>query len=375
MHQNKILRFISNRYCSLIAILLLAIFLQPGCGKKKTKEPDLTVLKTGATRLNDSDLGQPVHARLIPTSIKGLFGKMMIMDSFLVCANLRDSALLDIYNLHTQKIIRQIVTRGNGPGECLGVESYILLPGKRSFWVYDITSAKLVLINLDKALIKKDYRPEREIMLAGNLKNMYSPRRVTDSLFSGGSFAQGDNRYLYFNTRSEITNKIGRLPVFEKAKLPSSNSDKLNINAIILGTVMEKHPEQDELFIAYKKTDRIEIYKNDSLQQVINGPAFFEPVQRLIKQGNVIIPQDIRKTKFAFVDITSWNNDVFCLYSGREDNALGNRIIVFDWNGRPQRYYVFDENIFNICIYEFNNEKRLYTVNSKNKEICYAIIN
>jgi hypothetical protein len=348
-------------------VLILAI--GTGCAGKKRTPADLTLSKDGhVSKITLPDFGTVEQRMLIPTGIKGLFGKMMIMDDLLVCANLRDSAALDIYNLQSGQLVKQVITRGDSTRQCLGVESLLKADQPHRFWLYDITTSKLLLVDLQKALQQKSYQPEQDIQLKENLKNMYSPRLVHDSLFAGVTYSQSDSRYFYFDTHSQIIQKNGKLPSFEKTKLPVGSS-KLNIMALILSSSLERAQGKNVHAVAYKKTDRIELYENDVLKKLIIGPEHFEPVQQFRKEHDIILPEDSPKTRYAFVNTVSDNDYIYCLYSGRENINSGNQILVFDWGGNPVKRLLLQEEAYMLTVTEKSGKKLLYTIAEKNNEV------
>ncbi|MGC4128856.1 MAG: hypothetical protein QM564_04695 [Bergeyella sp.] len=136
-----------------------------------------------------------------PENIHGIFTEIAVVDSLLVCGNLRSEKLLNIYSLKSKKLLKEIIQRGTAKNEGLSSASLYIQNNNIPFiYTYDITLGKLFKINL------KNTEIEKEIHLTGDLKNLIFPSIINDSILLATTYASDDNRYFYANIQSLFKN-------------------------------------------------------------------------------------------------------------------------------------------------------------------------
>ncbi|MEJ7820678.1 MAG: BF3164 family lipoprotein [Chitinophagaceae bacterium] len=305
------------------------------------------------------------------TGQNGFFTTIAIIDTFLVCTDYRSPVILQLYGLSSNKLIGQIITRGDQPGQCLSVANILPL-GKGIFWIYDITLSKLIKIDIKKALVNANYPGEEEIILIDSAKRLKSPCLINDSVFAATSYTRDDSRFLLFNKKSDILEKVGRLPV-RQIEWPEENvNNKFNILASIYNANLIKHPNKEILVVAYSKTDRLEFYNQGKLNKIIRGPDYFEPLVSFQKQNeNSVSVIETSKTYYSYNSVCATSLFIYCLYSGQNNySTCSQKLLVYDWNGNPSRIIEFDRPVCYFTIRETENETIIYTVEAETGNIC-----
>lgn len=307
----------------------------------------------------------------------GTILEMAVLDSFLICSDLRTTKILHVINIRSNKYLGQILTRGKGKGECLSVANILPTSEKNMFWAYDITLGKLLKIDIRKALKDKSYLGEKEYILSDLAKAAKSPNWINDSLFVSCSYKIGDSRFYYFNDQSKIIKKVGQLPAAFKEWPKPSREQKLNLRSMAFKANIERHPSSNIFVVAYNTADRIEYYKGSTLKKIIIGPDQFQPVYDFREEGQgIFTPVSSFETRYAHMQIFSTNKHFFSLYSGGNNfQTCGSKILVFDWNGNPQSIWQLDKKCCSFAVFEKNDTViRIYSVDTSKEELIFADI-
>jgi len=109
--------------------------------------------------------------------------------------------------------------------------------------------------------------------------------------------------------------------------------------------------------MSHKAMDMIEIYdSNLTLLNRIQGPDGIFPK---VKEVNDRVRREgVSREGYFFPVVT--NEYIYVLYDGREYDVenpsryLRDKLLVFDWNGKPVKYYQLSEGIFHFDIDEEN---------------------
>lgn len=294
------------------------------------------------------------NIQISPINTEGFYDFVFPIDTFLLCSTLRDTLGLDIYSARTFKKLNSLVKVGDGKGQMLHIYSITKIQDHPAIcWLYDVNLKKILKINVRKAAKNEPYQME-ETILTGEKRNLSSPTKINDTTFVASSYLLPDCRYFYFNTQKDQIKKLGQLPPAKKDwPLPSEGQKgQFNFLARTYNGLLTVSPDTKTLAFAYKTTDRIDFYKNDSLVKVIRGPGFFDPVKNFVKMNNVIVSQEYDKTKYAYVDMSSDKQHIYVLYSGNSQKgppghhgAAGDRILIFDWAGNPVKIWHLSKSL------------------------------
>ena len=368
-----------NLYMSLtiqskLLSFLLSLILIFGCKSNSPKTIEFFIkessIRTTTLKINNIKV---TNLKLTNENIYGLFTSISVCDSFLICGNLRSPKLINIYSLKGDTLITEILQRGTGKNEGLSVSNVDIKyeKGNAFLWVYDITMSKLFKMNLLKSIKDSSYGIDKEISLTKELKNIFSPEIINDSLRLATTYSFDDSRYLYANDK--IVKKVGSLPITnESGYLQDEENTKFPNKAYIFKSTLVKNPYENKVALFYNKTDRVEFYKNDSLIQIINGPDKFGPKMIVSKTQTGFSIEDFEQTKYAYISITYTPNNIYCLYSGTVDGS-SNRIFVFGWDGNFIEELTLNKNASKIFINPVT--KILYCYENKENGIFSVKLN
>ena len=312
---------------------------------------------------------------LHPINIHGIFTDIIAEDSLLICSNLRDPKLINLYSLKTGKLLNEIIIRGTGSNEGLSVAKLSIENNSfSSIWAYDITLSKFFKISKDHSVNSKNYIPEEEFILGKELKNIISPNIINDSLILATTFSFDDNRYLYANTE-KIIKKVGTLPdVTNSDMLLDRPNTKFPNKAFIFKAISTKHPTENKVAVFYNRADRAEFYANDKLIKILHSQESFGPIMTVTKLKRGFSIEENEKTKYAYLSIASNKKYIYGLYSGNyEGKTTSNRILIFNWDGKFIKEVILDREVSKINIDSKNSI--LYCYDDKEANIFSATLN
>jgi hypothetical protein len=349
-------KFIVLQKYTLLIITILVI----GCKSSSVQNIEFNGenKNTNITTLSTKNI-KVKHIALNPEKIYGLFTSIVVIDSFLVCGNLRADKLISIYSLNGDSLITEVIKRGTGLNEGLSASSLFSKESNTDspIWLHDITLSKLFKINIIKALRDNNYISENEVMLSKELKNIVSPQIYDDTIIVATTYSWDDNRYMYASNK-KIIKKVGKLPDVKNGELlTDAPNTKFPNKPYIFKATGIKHPLDTRIAVFYNKTDRVEFYLKDSLIKTIVGPDKFGPRMEVTKLQSGFSIEDFDKTLFSFTSIASTQDYIYCLYAGAEKGkTCSNRIFVFDWDGVLKEELILDRPVCKICI---NSKKKI----------------
>ncbi len=355
---------------------LLLIFIFISCSNENPKSLEFKIIDEApfASTFETSESSADKIA-LHPINIHGIFTDIIAEDDLLICGNLRDPKLINLYSSKSGKLLNEIIIRGTGPNEGLSIAKLSVGSNSTPFiWAYDITLSKFFKISKDSLISSKNYIPEQEFILGKELKNIISPNFINDSLIMATTFSFDDSRYLYANTK-KIIKKVGRLPkVTHSEMLLDRPNTKFPNKAFIFKAISIKHPTENKVAVFYNRADRAEFYSNDKLIKILQSSKNFGPIMRVTKLEKGFSVEENKKTKYAYLSITSNKKYIYSLYSGGDaEKTTSNRIFVFNWDGKFIKEMTLDREISNIYIDAKNNI--LYCNGDRDGGIFLAILN
>jgi hypothetical protein len=354
-------------------IILSLIFFLLSCRHASVSIDD----KTGKELTENIELSsfkKLDRVTLTQTGQNGFFSTIAIVDTFLVCSDYKSPVILRIFGINSNKLLAEIINRGDQKGECLNVANIQPIGDKPVFWIYDITLGKFLKIDLSKALKDpSNYSGEEEIILTGAARKSKSPCWISDSVFAAASYSHGDCRYLSFSKKSVILGKTGRLPSPEKDWPEEKKSGVFDILASAYSANLIKHPQKEILVAAYNKTDRLEFYEQGALKKIVRGPDHFEPEVSFSESNGKFSAIETSQTLFSYTGILATRSFIYSLYSGKNNyNTCSQKLLVYDWNGNPKRIIQFDQPICYFTVRETANQAVIYAVENNTGNLCYA---
>jgi hypothetical protein len=165
---------------------------------------------------------------------------------------------------------------------------------------------------------------------------------VGDKVFTN-SFVHNNFRFSIFDMKGNLVKNIGELPDNGKDMTALERMESYFCN-------MDIKPDNKLIFLSYMETDLIEIYDSDgNLNVRKHGPdQFFSYKREMTANGTTRIASARGKTKDAYFYPIAFEDEIWVSYYGKvydpttPDYTLTNKIMVFDWNGKPLRIYTTD---------------------------------
>jgi hypothetical protein len=279
---------------------------------------------------------------------------------FVICEEIKSDQLLSVFNIDTREKEFGFLPKGRGPGELLDVTDMEINPDRHELLVFDVITHRYNVYQLDSLLIKRKRQPE----FSGEISaNPYGDQliRVNDTTYLGTGVA---SRVNFYDAKGNITGKAGNYDLF------NNNEKDIWLTQIYKGHLRYNYSNGKIVFLN-KLTDVIEFYDNNILEKVIQGPAHFDAVYKIVSiNGGYAMAMVRKKTHIAY-DLT-WSDDdyIFALYSGNLSDEKGFRhftnILTFSWEGKPLEHYILDIPVFAISV---DIEKRIiYGLNDENQQ-------
>ncbi|HAC21725.1 MAG TPA: hypothetical protein DCF91_06455 [Porphyromonadaceae bacterium] len=356
-----------SRFSTAICYLFLA---STACSCTFTS--DLIEIKQ-AKLFQDSDFGEAIHLQ------HEVYNDDFIGNPFLVKSigttlyaidNMNDP-LIHVFDQGRYK--GQIIKKGQGPNEA--VSPFELSPSfdGESIWIYDNSTQRWLEFS-GKAIAKEMKSVVTDKIEFTKNNNtpfaLATPFWITSSQFICTNPWNHEDRF-YIIDRTTMEKKGVQNPhITFTDQLPAS------ILSIIFDAKMTMKPDRSKVALAGNYLDAIEIFNvNGEILNTIKGPedgfnfAFDEA-----KSLEMNILSTNADTKKAYVNICSTNQYIYALYSGKRKGGesnynLGNCVYVFDWNGKPVKKYLLDQDLIYFDINE--KEQRLYAVSKPDNYIMY----
>lgn len=278
------------------------------------------------------------------------------IDSFLVILDYKNDALFHLVNVKRMKYKGAFGVKGDGPQEFIH-PSDMAQYTSHSLCCYDLmkrTVSELKLYN-DSIFFNT-------IMKCDTLMNFNVVVTNNHAFIGVGSYQ--DSMFKIINEKGQVTKGYFTYPYKNKTEGKIS----ANVRAMAYQGTMEINPSQNKL-----------VYVTSYAKQLY----FFlveEGKMQLIKEIKDSYPQYIpdtshgvsaiydKKAPFGFTDVTTTDQFVYALYSGKsfEEYGLqcseGNKLFVYTWGGELVDEYTLDIDINCICV-------------DNHDEIMYAIAN
>lgn len=323
-----------------ILVIIECYFLISGCQNKSENIRNIDSTVPGFEQLKGVDVITDSVFR--PTT-------MNLIDSLLLMRELNNDKLFSLYNIIENTYINQIIGFGNGPFEMLGAEYLGKL--KDFVWFYDITNNKIVQFKLDHY----GFIPFKEIQIEAMDYHMVEPKVISPSMIISSCFSNTKARIIQYDTMRDSFKILYNFEV-----LPEHKNTPDHIHNLAFHSILTIKPDKSKIFMAGKNSDLIEIYsltsKNKTLFRSHGG---IDPVYKIAETDNGSFLSWTNQMPFCYSGITSNDQYVYCLYSGRklEDGGeahFGKQLYMFDWKGNLKRKFILENPCNEIAITDRN---------------------
>lgn len=229
---------------------------------------------------------------------------------------------------------------GNGPKEFLDAEN-IRLDSSENLWVLDANQKQLTCLSFDST---------RNIPLSEKLVRTLDFDFYQDSLFIVPDYT-GAHRFSIINSKGQITESFGRIPIRENKTLTSQMA-----LAQAWRSFIDYNPENGILAMVTQLGEVLELYnlKDKTLINIHYGNAG-EPVFKY--KNGISIPNGI----MGYSDVYVGKRNVYALFWGHSLMDIrnekinydgGNQIHIFDLHGKHISTLILDRNITGFYINE-----------------------
>jgi len=320
---------------------------------KKNHFPILLILFVGCVQneIEDAeffsykDFGNPIELKgeILPAETLWKPVRIFFSDSvFLVVDNSYGDYFVLIYDRELNQIAEQ-VPKGIGPNESIICWNLQITAG--DIWAFDPQTNKM------KAYRKGDFLTKSHLVPHNTVT--FKEQHIAMALLSNTNFVGYGGTIdhvlnLYDTNGKKIINKYASYP-----KL-SAGKNKTNMEKILLFEnrifYSEKHKK---IVVLYIYTDLIDIYDEDlNLLSRIHGPDRFFPA--LTSDGS-----PTRETRRAYNIGHLTSDEIWVLYDGeyypaQPPDIYPNKMFIFDFSGKPLRFYNLEYPLHSFCIDEEN---------------------
>lgn len=270
--------------------------------------------------------------------------KIHLIDSFLITKNRNTEQIYHIFNMQSKEKVGECVSFGIGPNEM--IDPTLIPSHDGNIWLLDRNRRVLYICDQSKFLYENKVEVKRAISYKEFCNDIIP--------FSGGKFLASmhtfaHKRFFLFDANGDtIFTKGDYIP------LSSLNTDVEKIEGFVNNLAVNE--EGTKVVVAYKRTDLIEFYDADmNLLKRLHGPDHFFPE---VHQEGDLIRSNKGFERDGYLYPHTVGERVYVLYSGKvfdpkdTGHYLRNKILVFDWEGNPIKYYQLDTPIFDFVVDE-----------------------
>lgn len=272
--------------------------------------------------------------------------RLKIHDTLLIIAGRikENDCLVHFYHRKKLMLIKSMASTGRGPEEYsrLPIEIHIN-QNSNELSISDISFRITRFYNLDSVLNGYNLTSTRDIKYSdifGPVIKEYNNGEILcmpPLLGKLEALKESPDLLSLFNHKTQSKLKSVKYPSKDKLGLQLSNFSNFRY---ALGNSISVSPKGDNILIAYRFMDLIEIYdKGLNLIARMQGPDFFTP--KFEPSGDGLNIKELDSNRHAFENPVTSEDEFWVHYSGDyvKDRQSPNRIYVFDWNGKLKRVY------------------------------------
>lgn len=293
-----------------------------------------------------SDFGDPVSLKGDSMAFDDILlkpVKINLVDSFLIMKNINTEFIYHIFNVLSKKKIGECVSFGIGPNEM--IDPRFIPSNDGNIWLLDKNRRILSVCDYRTFFEENRLIINKSIAFNDFCNNLLV---LPERGFIASTFNLNNKRFCLFDFDGDTICTKGEYPV-----LPNLETDIEKLEGFMNEFVV--NIDGSKILVSYKRTDLIEYYDaNMNLIKRIHGPEHFFPEVHQVGD-RIKTNEGAERDAYSFPLLVG--QKVFILYSGKRFNPthhdyLKDKILVFDWNGKPQQYYQLDTPIFDFAVDE-----------------------
>lgn len=269
--------------------------------------------------------------------------RILVQDSLLITINIGEDSLITLYELNDNTLIGYRIQQGQGPNDMLQPSFADISPD--NIQLFDIATSTLYDYPLGDFISSNTPQYSKRIKLKEQI--------FSDIRFLGNeiiSSAHGKKSpFLLFDESGNSAREWGRFPESNKTYTDTEKSE-----AFLCTFTTNK---KDRVAICHSWTDLIEIYDiNENLKKRLHGPERFIPYFHETHPGGANMARPEKgKQRDAYYNPVSVGDHFFVLFNGKyldspDYSPLSTRILVFNWDGTPERILYLDQGIFTFTV-------------------------
>lgn len=278
-----------------------------------------------------------------------LFGADMqlLSDSIAVIRKWKEEHHLAFVNLNTGEVLRELITKGQGPGEIM---TMFLCPqyDKNKLLIDDPNLRTIFNVDYNRAINDNNYMIE-PVLKYENRALEFIP---IDTFFIAAGLRTIDNRFQIFDSKGEL---IATCLNYDKASKYSHVPDRVYSTGLTGSFAI--HPNGERFVFGAKNSGCIQIFNFTSNEITKHKDLIFnDPVITCENNACATSPKAIKSTE----TIVSSDKFFYVLYSGdtleKNINGPTNNLLVFDWDGNPVKRYELQQPITTFAINSTGNK-------------------
>ena len=317
-------------------------------------------------KLTDNDFGDLIELKGTPVATGVIFKPleldMMVKDDMLILKTTGSTGLIKFLSIPGLKLIREVGTKGQGPGELLFPMLFSTSEPGLLCYLYDLQQEKVYQIDTAFVMKETGFRLEKK----------------ENRMFGSKQFAETGSREFYYASNSTTGKGIYRYlpdqPDSLKLVFDLEEGFKKNLGWTALIGDFGGNREKNRLAYAYKYFHQIRFF------DLLTG---YTRTVRFDATGNEETGSPDLTSVLAPTSITHyWGispqpEHLYCIYSGRTPIEVGREfkegtdhifIEQYDWNGHPVKkfrldhwgYFCVDEARRTIYVAAVNADEAMY---------------
>lgn len=287
-------------------------------------------------------------------------------DSFIIKKG-QSKNIVDILTPSTGEVI-SCFRKGRGPGEIINPSSFQRIGD--TLFLYDITAQQYYALDLKETIESKkesieEYR-KLNVQANDSIIRPYILRKIDDCFVSTGIF-KNTCWFVLIDHNNQTHNGADYLDYQTIEGFSNEAKSVFHISNFI-----DYNPSKNRFVCAFKFAEAFSICEFDGhivnevfREQTKNEPKVIEPTD------GAIIAYRPEHTE-AFQAVCTDENYIYLLYSGKSvisdssPSDLGQHILVYDWDGKPIKHLLLDEEIGSMYL---ENEKIYCSTNYPEPQI------
>ena len=333
---------------SCVFTLSLVAILMEGCfWSEKNVENDRLFSREDfkETRILSNPEEIVIEDMLYPASFRIMDDSLLLVSNQSVC-----ESLLEVYSLNTLKLVKQLVKKGNGPGEMLSCDLGLHSSQADEFFVRDLNSGICHVVNWNGLMRQlrfessSHFRVSSEVSIGADICLMPNDRYVGCHMW-----------YLEDQDFSNVESPL--LNLFRGDDRGKGMGDYPFMVASVSGSLLFINPGTNRLWSLDMHRDMIRIY-DDSLKQVASlaGPDKYSPTytKKAINAPVAFVTFADEKYYTSYIDYYLTDKHIYLVYQGTEhfNPKVLSPVEIFkmDFSGNLLCNYKMDRYVYSISM-------------------------